>query len=274
VSAAGRRERPAAYPLFVPSCAFLRAALVALLLAAGAAGSGRAATLPSIYVDYSDACTFTMRADGGITLTTAAAPGTTVPPGLYQVVLTAPKNAPSCPMDFKLVGPGVDLEWTFGGEALDAMATETFVPSATYVATDIGNASRGLVVFSTTATGSSSSLVTQMPGTATGKGVTLPGVVGSALLPFRGTVLVSLPHTGAFAVTSRGRRVTTLQPGWYRLVVIDTSTARGLAEVSRSGARTVLTAGGYTGRRTLTLALTAGTALAGGAGARVVVRSG
>jgi hypothetical protein len=258
----------------MPSRALLHAALAALLLAAGAAGSGRAATLPSIYVDYSDACTFSMRADGGITLATAAAPGTTLPPGLYQVVLTAPKNAPSCPMDFKLVGPGVTLEWNFGGEALDAMATETFAPSATYVATDVANPSRGLVVFSTTASGSSSSLVTQLPSTATGKGVTLPGVVGSALLPFRGTVLVSLPLSGAFAVTSRGRRVTRLQPGRYRLVVTDGSATRGLAEVSRGGDRTVLTTSRYTGRRTVTLALTAGTVLAGGAGAPVIVRSG
>ena len=94
------------------------------------------------------------------------------------------------------------------------------------------------------------------------------------MLPFRGTVLVSLPRSGALAVTSRGRRVTTLQPGRYRLVVTDGSTARGLAEVSRGGTRTVLTTGRYTGRRTLTLALPAGTTLAGGAGARVDVRSG
>lgn len=240
----------------------MRATAVALFVALLAAGGAGAVTLPSIYVDYSDSCTFTMRADGGITLAAASAPGPTVPPGLYQIVLTAPKNAPSCPMDFQLSGPGVNLVWEFGGEALDSMATETLLPSSTYTATDLRNSSRGYVVFSTSATGSSGSLVTQTPTTAGGKGQTVPGIVGAAVLPFRGTVHVTVPSSGRLLITSQGRRVTRLAPGRYTTVVADDSAHRGLAVRSASGSERTLTSLAFTGSRTVTVSLAAGASLA------------
>jgi hypothetical protein len=236
--------------------------VVALFVALLATGGADAVTLPSIYVDYSDSCTFTMRADGGITLAAASAPGPTVPPGVYQIVLTAPKNAPSCPMDFQLSGPGVNLVWEFGGEALDSMATETLLPSSTYTATDLRSSSPGYVVFSTSATGSSSSLVTQTPTTAGGKGQTVQGVVGTALSPYRGTVHVTVPRSGALRMTARGRRVTRLQPGRYKAVVADDSPRRGLAVRSASGRERTLTSLAFTGSRTLTVSLPAGASFA------------
>lgn len=236
--------------------------MVALLAGLFATGGAGAVTLPSIYVDYSDSCTFTMRADGGIALAATTAPGPTVPPGLYQIVLTAPKNAPSCPMDFQLSGPGVNLVWEFGGEALDSMATETLLPSSTYTATDLRNSSRGYVVFSTSATGSSSSLVPQTPTTAGGTGQTVPGVVGSAVLPFRGTVDVTVPSSGALRITARGRRVARLQPGRYRTVVVDDSPRRGLAVRSAGGRERTITTLAFTGRKTVGVSLAAGASFA------------
>ena len=236
--------------------------MVALFVALFATGAGGAATLPSIYVDYSDNCTFTMRADGGITLAATSAPGPTLPPGLYQVVLTAPKNAPSCPMDFQLSGPGVHLVWEFGGEALDSMATETLSPSSTYTATDLGNSARGYVVFSTSATGSSSSLVTQTPSTAGGTGQTVPGVVGSAVLPFRGTLHVTVPRSGGLRVTADGRPAVRLRPGRYTAVVADDSPRRGLAVRTSKGHETAITSLAFTGRKTVTVSLAAGASFA------------
>lgn len=236
------------------------ALLTALVLAGSSAGAG-AVTLPSIYVDYSDACTFTMRADGGIALASATAPGPTLPPGLYQLVLTAPKNAPSCPMDFKLTGPGVQLEWDFGGEALDAMATETLQPSATYVATDVANQARGYVVFSTSASGSSSSLATQVPSTATGKGETLPGVVGSDVVPSRGAATATVSGAGRLTLTYRGRRVRSLASGRYRLAVTDASRTAGVA-IATGTRRKPLTGVAFVGRKTATIVLTARSSVA------------
>ena len=182
-----------------------------------------------------------MRADGGFTLAATSAPGPTLPPGLYQVVLTAPKNAPSCPMDFQLSGPGVHLVWEFGGEALDSMATETL---------------------STSATGSSSSLVNQTPSTAGGKGQTVPGVVGSAALPFRGTLHVTVPRSGGLRVTADGRPAVQLRPGRYTAVVADDSPRRGLAVRTSKGHETAITSLAFTGRKTVTVSLAAGASFA------------
>src|SRR5262245_45315234 len=127
----------AAYPLRMASRSM---ALVALLVTvAGMAAGARAAETiyPSIYVDYDDACVFSMHADGGIALASTSAPGATVPPGWYQVVLRVPDDAPSCPLRFQLQGPGVDVDWDFGGEALGAQVTAKLQPGSTYVATDL-----------------------------------------------------------------------------------------------------------------------------------------
>ena len=72
------------------------------------AAAAAPATLPSIYVDYDDSCSFTMAADGGLSLSSTTAPGTTIPPGTYQVVLRVPQDAPSCPLRFQLAA--LDLE--------------------------------------------------------------------------------------------------------------------------------------------------------------------
>jgi len=231
-------------------------ALAAVAAAAGALGGARvgAATLPSLYVDYGDDCVFTMRADGGLSLAGTAAPGTTIPPGTYQVVLSVPQDAPSCPMHFQLQGPGVRLEWDFGGEALNALATETLQPSSTYVATDLRNPARYRAVFSTAASGSSNSLVGQMPSTATGKGRTEPAVVGSALLPYRGVLPVTLRTSGAVALAARP-----LKAGRYDLKVDDNAARHGLAVRRASGRPVRITGAAFVGRRTARIALRPGT---------------
>jgi hypothetical protein len=235
----------------------LGAALGLVLLATGGAG---AATFPSIYVNYSDSCVFTMSADGGFTLASTAAPGTVLPPGRYQIVLTTTKNAPSCPMDFRLSGPGVQLEWEFGNEAIDAMASETLLPSSTYTATDVKDGSRGYVVFSTSATGSSASLVTQAPSTAAGKGQTLPGVVGSSVAPYRGPLAATVSSTGRLTVTLRGRPVHTLAAGRYRVQVIDRSSRSGVA-IATGSRRRAVSGIAYVGTKTATLAVAAGSSV-------------
>ena len=187
--------------------------LTFLVLAAGAAGSAHGAILPSIYVDYSDDCVFSMHADGGIGLTATTAPGATIPPGSYQVVLRVPQDAPSCPMDFQLQGPGVQLHWDFGGEAIPAQVVELLQPSATYVATDLRNPARFRAVFSTAASGSSSSLVTQPASTAKG-GESSHDVVGSARLAYRGVLGLTVRASGTRrAAWSRGRPSRASRPG-------------------------------------------------------------
>ncbi len=121
---------------------------------------------------------------------------------------------------------------------------------------------RGYVVFSTSATGSSSSLVTQTPGTAGGTGQTVPGVVGSAALPFRGTLHVTVPRSGGLRVTADGRPAVRLRPGRYTAVVADDSPRRGLAVRTSKGHETAITSLAFTGRKTVTVSLAAGASFA------------
>jgi hypothetical protein len=230
--------------------------VLAASIATGAVAGPAGAVLPSIYVDYDDDCVFTMRADGGFRLTSATAPGTTIPPGTYQVVLSVPQDAPSCPLHFRLQGPGVELEWDFGGEALNAQATETLRPGSTYVAVDLRNTSRYRAVFTAAASGSSSGLVTATPSTATGKGQASSDLVGSAILPYRGVLKASV---GAAALTWKGRAVRSLRAGRYDVVVADGTPRRGLTARKRNGRAVTLTGAAFVGTRTTRLALTAGT---------------
>jgi hypothetical protein len=233
--------------------------LALLLAAAAAGGSGRAAAiLPSIYVDYSDDCVFSMHADGGIGLTATSAPGTAIPPGSYQVVLRVPQDAPSCPMDFQLQGPGVALHWDFGGEAIPAQVTAVLQPSSTYVATDLRNPSRYRAVFSTSAAGSSSSLVTQPASTAKGQ-ESSRDVVGSARLAYRGVLSLGVRATGAPAIHARGKAVTRVKAGRYDLAVADATPLAGLSVRKPNHATVTLTTRPFVGTKTTRLALRPGT---------------
>ena len=236
---------------------WLACLLGAVLLATN--GGARAAVVPSIYVEYSDDCVFTMRADGGIGLTATTAPGPTIAPGTYQVVLRVPQDAPSCPLEFQLVGPGVQLRWEFGGEAIPAQVTETLQPSATYVATDLRNPARYRSVFTTAAEGSSGSLVTQSPTPAGGKGETSGDLVGSAILRYRGVLRLSVAGAGAPGILIGGKSVHTLEAGRYDLAVADTTSRAGLSVRKPNKTVVALTGRSFVGKHTRRLALRAGT---------------
>lgn len=226
--------------------------------ASGAADRAAATVLPSIYVDYGDDCVFSMHADGGIGLTASAAPGTTIPPGSYQVVLRVPQDAPSCPLQFQLQGPGVQLHWDFGGEAIGAQVTETLLPGSTYVATDLRNPARYRAVFSTATSGSSSSLVTQMPSSAGGKGQSSHDLVGSAILSYRGVLNLTVGGNGAPALRAKGKVVHSIKAGRYDLAVVDTTARAGLAVRKPNRSVLTLTTGGFVGKKTTRLALRPG----------------
>jgi hypothetical protein len=215
--------------------------------------------LPSIYVDYGEDCVFAMHADGGIGLAASTAPGPTIPPGSYQVVLRVPQDAPSCPLQFQLQGPGVQLHWDFGGEAIGAQVTETLLPGSTYVATDLRNPARYRAVFSTSTSGSSSSLVTETPSTAGGEGQSSHDLVGSAILAYRGVLDVAVGGGGAPSLRAKGKAVRSVKAGRYDLAVVDTTPQTGLAVRRPNKSVLTLTTGGFVGRKATRLALRPGT---------------
>src|SRR5262245_40793782 len=199
-----------------------------------------------------------MHADGGTALTATSAPGPTAPPGSYQFVLRVPQDAPSCPMDFQLQGPGVQLHWDFGGEAIPAQVTAVLQPSSTYVATDLRNPARYRAVFSTSASGSSNSLVTTPPSTAKGE-ESSRDLVGSARLAYRGVLSLSLRASGAPGIRAGGKAVTRVEAGRYDLAVADTTAVAGLSVRKPNRTTLTLTTRSFVGKKKTRLALRPGT---------------
>src|SRR6478735_8324189 len=119
--------------------------LTALLAAAAvlvpAGGARPVAVQPTLYVDYTMNCTFTISDDSGRRVST-------IPPGTYQVQIQTPvafgavdltgtSDMTACKsfVQFQLTGPGVDLASTLGdGDSAFWLYTETFQPGGTYTA--------------------------------------------------------------------------------------------------------------------------------------------
>jgi hypothetical protein len=216
-------------------------------------------------VTYNDDCTFSMGADGGFTFTSSSPPGPTLPPGVYQILVLMP-NPPagySCVTPiFSLVGPGVDDVAQFPGQAtLTNQILPALQPSSTYVAQDASNPAGTRLYFSTSATGSSSSLVGPAPGTqnTSGAGAVEPDLVGSAIVPFRGDLIARVEAAGPATLTDDGRKVSSLTAGRYD-VTVEAATSRAGFSLQKAGtARAlVVTASGFVGKKTRQVTLSAG----------------
>jgi hypothetical protein len=237
-------------------------------LAGAAAVDGFAETVPTITVRYAASCGFSVLVSG-LTVDTTSAPGMTIPPGPYQVVITTP--LPDAQFDpppagcmtpsFSLTGPGVS--WTsnaIGGLVYGDQTNVTLLPSSTYTAVD-ANHPQVQRVFSTAATGSSASLL--VPGSSTSAGPatgeTQGGLIGSDVIPFRGSLHATVAPSGAAALTAHGRSVSTLEPGTYDIVVKDSSKRGGFfVQKSRKKPQTVTTIA-FEGSKTVRVYLSAGT---------------
>ncbi len=216
-----------------------------------------------IHVTYAPDCTFTMTIDGGITVDNSPAPGVTIPPGPYQIAIRTPLpdadfNPAFCtgPL-FSLTGPDVNFSPNIGG-GTGMTANVTFSPSTTYEAVD-GNRPSLQKFFTTAATGSSSSLLPPVPAdTGTGTS-TQPDLVGSGVVPMRGSLHASVSPSGAVTLAAAGKKAAKLQAGRYSIVVDDRSAQRGFF-VQKRGKSAVAVAGvRFTGKRTVVVNLTAGT---------------
>jgi len=241
-----------------------RLLVLALALAGAAAGGSPAAVpgVPALYVYYDQTCTFTLTADPGTLITATSPPGPTLPPGPYQLLtqMPNPSNGYLCTSpSFTLTGPGVSIAIPFPGQALDDTRLLTLQPSATYVAEDESAPGATRHVFSTAATGSSTSL---LPATTTPSGPggsqEQPDIVGSGLPPFRGVLAAHVGASGAVTLTRSGRRVAALRAGRYTIQVDDRTRQAGFF-VARTGRRPLAVSGvPFVGRHRLTVTFTPG----------------
>jgi hypothetical protein len=239
-----------------------------LVLALGVTAGARGATsdYPTIDVVFNSNNTISATLNGAPLGTSSGAP-TTIPPGTYNLSFTNPTYVSN--MQFHLEGPGVKLVTNMSyGEEPSEIWVESFAPGSTYTWKDDLNPTP-VFTFVTSNTASVGSANPGSSGSSSGKSSTpIPSgrtgkasstdVVGSAILPLRGTLSGSVSAAGVLSLKLAGRPVQSLKAGRYVLTITDTSTKAGfnLQEIKNAGI--VLTGTTFTGKRTKTLTLRAG----------------
>jgi hypothetical protein len=222
----------------VPRLYTLTALLAVAAVLVPAAGAGVRQAQPTLYVEYTMNCTFTIHDDDGRRITS-------IPPGTYQIHITTPvvfatvdlsgifdMTACKGAVEFRLNGPGVNVATTLqdGDEDKDDFR-ETFQAGATYVAQDLNQPLVARAVFTTTAAGAPATPASPYSPSPSGnaKGSPSKDLVGSALktYPLRGALTASVDAAGRPKLVAKGKAVATLKEGRYRTTVTDQSKKAG-----------------------------------------------
>src|SRR5262249_60642427 len=82
--------------------------------------------------------------------------------------------------------------------------------------------------------------------------------LGSALLPFRGTLAGAVTAAGRLTLAYKGKSVSNLPAGRYRVAVDDRSSTNGFLLQKQKHAPVSVTGGMFLGKRSLAVNLTAG----------------
>jgi hypothetical protein len=229
-------------------------------------------TTPTLYVNYTMNCTFSIVNDAGQTVNQ-------IPPGTYQVDVTTPIMfklvVPGGPgvdsfqpgdytgcrgwVQFSLTGPNVNLSTTLdvGCDSNLILPPQTFKPSSTYVAIDANQPSATRTTFTTAATGTPPVPPSTPYDATSGKGDVQQSLLasGSVLANLNGTV----GSNGLASLLNRGKAIKTLPTGKYRFTIIDKDPKAGFSILGPKSTRvSALTGTGFVGRKTVTLNLAAG----------------
>jgi hypothetical protein len=237
-------------------------------LAIGVPGATRAATLPTIYVNYTMNCTFSLSLDSG-------APVNSIPPGNYQVLVTtpiafrlanivnpAPNDFTACKgwAQFQLTGPGVDDFTTLdvGCNPTALLPESYFAPNSTYTAVDNNQPGATRTTFTTLGSGTPAQPAGLGPNSTSAS--SQGDIVGSALqgTGLKGLVLGTLAANGKLTLTIHGRPVSTLGQGNYKFRISDRDPKAGVMIEPNGGPATWLSGVKFTGTRTTTVMLTNG----------------
>ncbi|HEX4519308.1 MAG TPA: hypothetical protein VH063_06970 [Gaiellaceae bacterium] len=232
------------------------APFVLALLLVGAGGATTSATVPSLYVNYTAACHFTLALDGGGAVTA----GSSIPYGSYQLVVNTPfafaSGQSGCEnVNFSFTGPGVSYSTTLNsGEASQDISPIMLQANATYTATDSTVPPTTTVAFGT----SSTQVTAPSSPTGSGKGSTSSGSASGGTSPKTlGTLVGTVSPAGKLSLTLKGKKVTTLTAGDYAVTVSDKSSAAGFVFASGHTKNTATTAA-FKGTKKLTIDLSFG----------------
>ena len=227
-----------------------------LLLLAPAAQGTSAASLSLVVSFFANGTISVTLPDG-----TPLAPSQVIPAGYYTLLFSGPGGCTSLPY-FHLTGPGTNIVTNMAeGATQKTTNTANFLPSSTYVWSD--DAFPGtLHTFTTSAVveGSPPSGSESTTGTVgKGKGVTYQDIVGSDIVPFRGTLTAAVSAAGRLSLAYKGKSISKLKAGKYTIKITDGSSTDGFTLEKLKHAAASLTGSAFVGKRTASVHLTTGT---------------
>jgi hypothetical protein len=234
-------------------------ALVAGLLIIPAVALGRTSASLSLNVSFAANGNITVALPNGMPVGTTSGSPTVIPAGFYTVLLTGPGGCTAMP-HFDLRGPGEVIHDNLNeGESDNVTYNAYFMPNSTYTWTS--DAAPSVVHTFVT---SSDVQGTPPPRSANGLSsskhttVSSSSLIGSLVLPPRGTLVGTVTAAGKLTLAYNGKSVSTLKAGRYTLKVTDESSTTGF--MLRHGKYTPLSVTGaiFVGKRTETVRLTAG----------------
>jgi hypothetical protein len=226
--------------------------------------------LPTLYVEYTDQCTFTVVNDAGQAVTSIA-------PGQYELDVSTPimfrlldPGGPSgnandftgCNgyVQFQMTGPGVNVFSTLdnGCSSDDVIGTWTLQPGSTYTLEDLNQPAATAMTITTLAGGTPQQPTTSPYDATSGKGSLSTDLIGSSVL--RGTLQGKLAANGKLTLTLNGKSVSKLQSGRYTFAITDLDKKGGVS-LQLNGKNvdaTQLSGQAFVGTRTTTVAFSAG----------------
>jgi hypothetical protein len=187
-------------------------------LALGPPSQAARSVTPTLVVNFTPTGVVSVSLPDGTAVGSTGGTPTTIPAGYYTLVLNGPGGCIIEPL-FELSGPGVNITSDMlGGEVDTYSVSATFLTNATYTWHIDQNQN---VVYSFKATGPLTGVAATV-GSSTSSGASSPptsiGIVGSEIVPFRGTLTASVTSRGAPVLSYRGKLVTALKSGRYTVV--------------------------------------------------------
>jgi len=189
--------------------------------------------------------------------------GAVIPPGPYLVLVASdvPDSRDLFHL-FHLYGPSVNVESDLlPCENPRPLYTVTLKPSTTYTYEDTRHPELGQVVFTTSATGSSSDTAGgASPTGAGGKsgGTSSNTSILASNLPFRGTLVGTVGPAGALSLSRNGKHVSSLQAGRYSFSVDDRTPRLGFQLAPPKGRTVTVTSPAFVGEKRMTVTLSPG----------------
>ncbi len=226
------------------------------------AGSSATAT-PSLTLNVNLTGALEVVLGNGTRISTGSAPGAVIPPGQYLVVVASdvPDSRDLFHL-FHLYGPSLNVESDLlPCENPRPLYPVTLRPSTTYIYEDSRHPELGQVVFTTSASGSSSSTAGASAATgSTGKsaGTSSNTSILASALPFRGTLVGSVGAAGTLTLSRNGQSVSSLEAGRYSIAVKDRTASAGFQLAPAKGRKVIVTGPSFVGEKRMTVTLSAG----------------